>query len=370
VTGSPAKATAAPPPALPPTNRQWVLAARPVGREVRESDFELVARPMPDLGEGQFLVRTLYLSVAPVMRQYMLDGAGFEKPLDLGEVMRGRGVGVVVASRNAAHPVGEIVQGKLGWQEYALADGSPYYMMYRIVQRSAPLSAGIGVLGITGFTSYLGLVDIGGVREGDVVLVSGAAGGVGSSVAQIARQLGARTVVGIAGTAEKCRLLVDELGYDAAIDYRTEDLPQRLARLLPDGFDVMFDNVGGETLDAALLHLRVGARVVLCGRISEYLGHEERPYALRNYQQVHRRYASLRAFFIYHMEAQFPRAEAAMARMIAAGQLRSAEDVLEGLENMPRALIRLFTGENRGKQVVRVDPAAESYRVANPWERA
>lgn len=355
------------PPALPDGNRQWVLAARPIGREVRESDFELVTRPLPVLGPNQFLVRTLYLSVAPVMRQYMLDGAGFEKPLAIGEVMRGRGVAVVVASRNAQHPVGEIVQGKLGWQEYAVSNGSPYYMMYRIEQRCAPLSTGIGVLGVTGFTSYLGLTDIGQLRKGDVLLVSGAAGGVGSSVAQIARELGASRIVGIAGTPEKCRLLTEQLGYDDAINYRTEDLHARLGSLLPDGFDVMFDNVGGETLDTALLHMRVGARVILCGRISEYLGHEEQPYALRHYQEVHRRYASLRAFFIYHLEKDFPRAEAAMAKMIADGKLRTAEDVLEGLENMPRALIRLFTGENRGKQIVRVDPAAESYRSRNPW---
>jgi NADPH-dependent curcumin reductase len=370
MSGATPAASALSPPALPDVHRQWVLAARPVGREVRESDFELVTRPLPALDSGQFLVRTLYLSVAPVMRQYMLDGAGFEKPLAIGEVMRGRGVGIVVASRNPAHPVGEIVQGKLGWQEYAVSDGSPYYMMYRIEQRCAPLSTGIGVLGVTGFTSYLGLADVGQLKKGDVLLVSGAAGGVGSSVAQIARELGASRIVGIAGTPEKCRLLVDQLGYDAAINYRTDDLQERLGVLLPDGFDVMFDNVGGETLDTALLHLRVGARVVLCGRISEYLGHDEQPYALRNYQQVHRRYASLRAFFIYHLENDFVRAEAAMARMIADGRLRTAEDILEGLDNMPRALIRLFTGANRGKQIVRVDPRAESYRQHNPWAMA
>lgn len=358
------------PPALPDVNRRWVLAARPVGREVRESDFDFVTSPVPALQPGQFMVRTLYLSVAPVMRQYMLDGAGFEKPLEIGEVMRGRGVGIVVESCNPAYRVGEIVQGKLGWQEYAVSDGSPYYMMYRIEQRCAPLSTGIGVLGVTGFTSYLGLADIGQLKRGDVLLVSGAAGGVGSSVAQIARELGASRIVGVAGTPEKCRLLVEQLGYDDAINYRSEDLHERLGSLLPDGFDVMFDNVGGETLDNALLHMRVGARVVLCGRISEYLGHEEQPYALRNYQHVHRRYASLRAFFIYHLESDFVRAEAVMARMIADGKLRTAEDILEGLENMPRALIRLFTGANRGKQIVRVDPAAESYRAQNPWANA
>jgi NADPH-dependent curcumin reductase CurA len=174
-------------------------------------------------------------------------------------------------------------------------------------------------------------------------------------------------VVGIAGSAEKCRMLVERLGYDAAIDYRREDLQTRLGELLPEGFDVMFDNVGGETLDTALLHLRMDARVVLCGRISEYLGDEEQPYALRNYQRLHKRYASLRGFFIYRLESMFPAAERAMAEMIHAGALTHAEDVLEGLERMPEALIRLYSGANRGKQLVRVDPQAETYRHHNPW---
>ena len=162
-------------------------------------------------------------------------------------------------------------------------------------------------------------------------------------------------------------MLVERLGYDAAIDYRREDLQTRLGELLPEGFDVMFDNVGGETLDTALLHLRMDARVVLCGRISEYLGDEEQPYALRNYQRLHKRYASLRGFFIYRLESMFPQAERAMAEMIHAGALTHAEDMLEGLERMPEALIRLYSGANRGKQLVRVDPQAETYRHHNPW---
>ena len=360
--------TAAPgQPAMPQQNRQWVLADRPVGREVRATDFALVTRPIPALREGEILVRSLYLSVAPVMRQYMLQGGAGEPPLQLGETMRGRGVGVVVASRNARFAPGDFVQGKLGWQEHSISDGSPYHMMYRIGQRIAPLSTGIGVLGMTGFTSYLGLLHIGQMQRGDRVLVSGAAGGVGSSVAQIAKHHGASRVVGIAGGAEKCRMLVERLGYDAAIDHRSEDLHARLGELLPEGFDVMFDNVGGATLDTALLHLRMDARVVLCGRISEYLGDEEQPYALRNYQRLHKRYASLRGFFIYRLEPLFAEAEAAMAGMIRSGALTHAEDVLEGLERMPEALIRLFTGANRGKQIVRIDPAAERYREDNPW---
>lgn len=347
-------------------NRQWLLTARPIGRGVRESDFRLAESPAPEPAVGQFLVRTLYLSVAPVMRRYMIDGAGFEKPLAIGEVMRGRGVGVVVASRHPDYAPGEIVQGKLGWQDYSLSDGSPWYMMYKVRQRVAPLSTGIGVLGVTGFTSYIGLIDIGQLRPGDRVLVSGAAGGVGSNVAQIAKLSGASRAVGIAGSGDKCELLTGRLGYDAAINYRDEDLDARIGELLPEGIDVFFDNVGGATLDAALRHLRRHARIVLCGRISEYLGDEEQPYVLRNYQRLHRCCASMRAFFIYEHERDFPRAEAAMAQWIAEGRLQSAEDILEGLERMPEALIRLFTGGNRGKQLVRVVPDAESFGAAPP----
>jgi NADPH-dependent curcumin reductase CurA len=230
-------------------NRQWLLAARPKGA-VRESDFQLVERPLPPLEPGQFLIRTLFLGVAAVMRGYMLNTEKFERPLEIGDLMHGRGVGEVLATRNPDFAVGDIVHGKLGWREYAIADGSPYYLMYKVHQRVAPVSTALGVLGLTGFTSYLGLVDIGKVRAGDTVLVSGAAGGVGSNVGQIARNLGARAV-GLAGSDEKCRLLTEKLGYAVAINYRTEPLDARLRDCCPDGIDVVFDNVGGEILDTA-----------------------------------------------------------------------------------------------------------------------
>ena len=342
-------------------NCQWLLAARPVGRAVRESDFRLHESAIPAPAEGELLIRTLYLSVAPVMRRYMLDGGGFEKPLAIGDVMRGRGVGIVIESRHPAYAVGDIVQAKLGWQQYVVSDGSPWWMMYKVHQRIAPYSTAIGVLGVTGFTSYLGLVDIGAARAGDCVVVSGAAGGVGSNVGQIARNLGCSPVIGIAGTDEKCQLLTQRLGYDAAINYRSEDLGRRLGALCPDGIDVFYDNVGGITLDTALLHLARHARVVLCGRISEYLDNEEQPYVLRNYQRLHKCMARMEAFFIYELAGDFPRAEAVMAKWIAEGTMTYAEDILEGIEQMPRALMRLYAGENRGKQLVRVDPEAERY---------
>jgi NADPH-dependent curcumin reductase CurA len=338
-------------------NRQWVLAERPVGRPVRESDFRLVESPLPAPGRGEFLVRTLYLSLAPVMRMYMLDGAGIEKPLEIGEVMRGRGVGQVIASTHPDYHVGDYVQGKLGWQEYSVSDGSPYYMMYKVRQRLVPLSTAVGVLGLTGFTSYLGLVDIGQPKRGETVLVSGAAGGVGSNVGWIARNLGCR-VVGIAGTTAKCWMLTEHLGYDAAINYRTEDVPARIREFCPNGVDIFFDNVGGEILDHALGALNRYGRVISCGRISEYLRSPDDPYRVRNWHRIGAQRASMRGFFIYDFAEHFPRAERQMAQWIAEGRMHPMEDVLEGLEQMPRALLRLYDGHNTGKQIVRVDSSA------------
>jgi len=291
--------------------------------------------------------------VAPVMRMSMLAGAGIERPLEIGETMRRRGVGEVVASRHPDYAVGEIVQGKLGWQEYALSDGSPWFMMYKVSQRSVPFSTALGVLGITGFTAYLGLTEVGRLEPGETVLVSGAAGGVGSNCGFIARNLGCRAV-GIAGSDEKCRLLVGELGYEAAINYRSEDVEARIGELCPHGVDVFFDNVGGGILDAALAHINRYARVVLCGRISQYLKPEEEMYRLRNWWCVGKQRAAMQGFFIYDLQEHFGRAERRMAGWIAAGRMSYREDVLEGIEQMPRALIRLYEGSNVGKQLVRV----------------
>jgi NADPH-dependent curcumin reductase CurA len=338
-------------------NRQWVLAERPIDRAVRESDFHLVESPLPMPGPGELLIRTLYLSVAPVMRQYMLGGANIEQPLAIGEVMRGRGVGQVVASNHPGYRAGDIVHGKLGWQEYAVNDGSPYYMIYKVRQRLVPVSTAAGVLGITGFTSYLGLVDVGQPKSGDTVLVSGAAGGVGSNVGWIARNLGCR-VVGIAGTSAKCWHLTQKLGYDAAINYRLDDVPARIRELCPDGVDVFFDNVGGEILDHALGALNRYGRVVCCGRIAEYLKAPGETHRMRNWDAIGRQNGTMRGFFIYDLAEHFARAESQLAQWIVEGRLTYLEDILEGLEQMPRALIRLYEGRNTGKQLVRVDPSA------------
>ena len=336
----------------PRENRRWVVASRP-DPDLREDNFRLESVPLREPGPGQFLVRTLYLSLAPVMRMYMIDGAGIEKPLEIGETMRGRGVGEVVATGHPDFAVGDIVQGKLGWQEYALVDGAPYYMMYKVTQRIAPFSTALGVLGVTGFTAYLGLTEVGRIQARETVLVSGAAGGVGSNCGFVARNLGCRAV-GIAGTDEKCRILVSRLGYAAAINYRTEDVERRVGELCPGGVDVFFDNVGGAILDAGLAHIKRHARVVLCGRISEYLKADGERYRLRNWWRVGSQRALMQGFFIYDLERKFAEAEARMAGWLAEGRMDYLEDVLEGLEQMPRALMRLYDGSNVGKQLVRV----------------
>ncbi len=337
-------------------NAQWVLAARPVGA-VKESDFRLIESPLRALVEGEFRIEVLYLGVAAVMRGYMLNSEKFERPLEIGDVMHGRGVGRIVESRHPDWRVGEIVHGKMGWQRYAIADGSPYYLMFKVRQRVVPVSTALGVLGLTGFTSYLGLVDVGAVKAGDKVLVSGAAGGVGSNVGQIARNLGAEAV-GIAGSPEKCALLTKSLGYRAAIDYKAENVEQRIGELFPNGLDVFFDNVGGMILDVGLAHLSRHARVILCGAISQYINGVEQPYALKNAFAIFKKMARMEAFFIYEMGERFEHAEAQLADWIASGKLNYQEDILEGLEQMPTALIRLFEGRNVGKQLVRVTPGA------------
>ena len=335
-------------------NLQWLLAERPIDRGVEESDFTLHEGAVPEPENGQFLIRVIYSSLAPVMRFYMLDGAGIEKPLEIGEVMRGRGVGEVIKSRNPDFLVGDIVHGKMGWQQYAIADGSEYYLMYKVRQRDVSVSTALGVLGMTGFTAYFGLLDIGKPRAGEMVLVSGAAGGVGSNVGQIAKIRGCKTV-GIAGSAEKCEMLTSRLGYDAAINYRDGDIGAQMDEHCPNGIDVFFDNVGGEILDEGLARINPYARVVSCGQISQYIG-EDGPRPLVNAYKIGRLNALMQGFLIYDYAPRFGEAESDMVPWIKEGRLTYQEDILDGIERMPEALIRLYESKNQGKQLVRVSP--------------
>jgi NADPH-dependent curcumin reductase CurA len=343
---------------IPDTMRQWVMASRPDGR-VRDDNFSMETVPVPAIEPGQVLVKVLYLGVAPVMMRYMTNETAFERPMNVGDVMIGRGVGRVVTSRNPDFREGEFIQAKLGWREYGVVDGSDDFMTYRMRNTDLPLSHGISTLAMSGFTALIGMREICRVEAGDRVLVSGAAGGVGSQAGFVARALGADHVVGIAGGPTKCALLTQRLGYSAAIDYKNDTVEARLDQHFPDGIDVFFDNVGGELLDQVMARIRRRARIAICGRISEYLIPPEQYHRPRNLHRIGLQDAKLEGFFVYDHVPRFSEYEDQLAAWIRSGQLEPLEDILDGLESMPAALISLFEGTNAGVRMVRVDPEAD-----------
>lgn len=336
-------------------NKRLVLAARPTGLLIKDTDFKLEEVELRPIKEGEFLIKILYLSVAPVMKFYMIDGAGIEAPLQIGDTMRGRGVGEVIESKHPDFSVGDIVQGKCGWQEYKICDGTPYHMMYKVKQNKVSYSTALGVLGMTGFTSYFGLYHVGELKAGDNVLVSAATGGVGSNVGNLAKIKGAKAI-GLASTDEKCKLLTEKLGYIGAINYKTENISERIDHFFPNGINVFFDNVGGKVLDIALSKLQCYSRVVICGRISQYEKTLQTApeYQLKNWHKIGSTRSKMQGFFIYDFEKHFEKAEKEMASWIDEGLLTYQEDILEGLEQMPTALNRLFERKNKGKQLVKI----------------
>jgi len=331
-------------------NTQWVLASRPVGM-VAASNFERREVPVPEPAEGELLVHNLYLSLDPAMRGWISDARSYMPPVAIGEVMRGGCVAEVLDSRHAAFSPGELVFGMFGWQDYAVSEGTG---VLRVPEDVGPTLA-LGALGWTSLTAYFGLAEIGKPAPGETVVVSGAAGATGSVVGQLARLRGAR-VIGIAGGAEKCDWVTRELGFDAAIDYRSEDVRARLKEQCPDGIDVYWDNVGGEILEAALGRLAVHARVVYCGAISSYNASSPPP-GPRNYMQVLIRRARVEGFLVFDYVDRIDEALAELVPLVRSGQLRYREDIREGLDSAPAALGDLFTGANDGKLIVRVgDP--------------
>lgn len=340
--------------------QQWVMAQRPEGR-IKPQDFSLVEAPIPEPEPGQVLLKTQYLGVAPVMMRYMTNETSFEKPLAPGDLMHGRGVGIVVASRHPEYREGDAYQCKLGWREYGLIDGDdPYYMPFEMRHRDLRLSYGISTLAMSGFTALIGCDDICRIASADQVLVSGAAGGVGSQVAFVAKALGCAKVVGIAGGADKCRLLTRDLGYDSAIDYKLAALPKALDEHFPEGIDVFFDNVGGEMLDEVMARIRRRARIVICGRISEYLKDPADYHRPRNLYRIGLMDAKLEAFFVYDYQARFREYEGILADWIRQQKLHPCEDISEGIEQMPTALISLYEGSNSGVRMVRIDSSADA----------
>jgi NADPH-dependent curcumin reductase CurA len=346
-------------------NQRWLLTARPQGL-ARETDFTWEEASAGEPSDGQILVRIVYLSLDPTNRVWMNEADSYLPAVGLGTVMRGGGLGVVEESRNPKFAVGDLVQGLLGWQRYALSDGRS---LAKVTRLPIPLTAYLGVLGHIGLTAYFGLLDIAKPREGETLVVSAGAGAVGSLVGQIGKLRGCR-VVGIAGSEGKCRWMRDELGFDAVVNYRIENMDEALRRHCPDGIDIYFDNVGGKILETALDHLAMRARVVVCGLISQYNASEVQGPS--NLGRLILQRARMEGFLCSDYAERAMEAFADLVQWMVAGKLHYKVDVVEGLENAPRALNRLFDGSNVGKLLVRVSeepsgaPLAGSYNPQYP----
>ncbi|MBS0323198.1 MAG: NADP-dependent oxidoreductase [Proteobacteria bacterium] len=341
---------------MPAINRQWLLARRPAGM-VGTADFACRESPLPvpDLAAGEILVKTLMLSFEPAMRGWMDDKPSYMPPVVLGEPMRAAGIGQVVQSANPAFPVGSLAMGFLNWQEYAVANRAGE-MPPMPVPAGTPLTLPLGAFGGASLTAYFGLLEVGRPKAGETVVVSGAAGAVGSVVAQIARIQGCR-VIGIAGGAEKCAWLRDTCGLDGVIDYKHEDVAARLAEICPMGIDVFFDNVGGDILEAAIEQIADHSRIVLCGAIATYNDAQARP-GPRNLMNLVTRRVRMEGFVMVDYVHRIAEAQPRLAEWVTAGRIRCREDVQEGFENIPATFLRLFSGANQGKQLLKLaDPA-------------
>lgn len=330
-------------------NRQWRLVARPVGL-IKESDFGWYEEPIPTLGEGKFLIRNIYLSLDPANRGWVREVKSYIPPVAIGEVMRGITIGVVEQSHHADFQAGDIVQGILGWQEYAVTDGVGITRLPR--DPVLPLTAFLGLFGIIGPTAYFGLLDIGNPKAGETLVVSAAAGAVGSLVGQIGKIKGCR-VVGIAGTNEKCHWITEELGFNTAVNYKTESIGESLKTHCPDGIDVYFDNVGGEILDAVLSLINLRARIVICGTISQANATEPVPGPY-NFRNILTQRARIEGFIVLDYVDRFQEAIEDLRRWLAEGNIQYRVDLVDGLENAPRAINKLFDGSNKGKLIIKV----------------
>jgi NADPH-dependent curcumin reductase CurA len=336
--------------ALPDINRQLILRRRPEGL-VTDDDFELVERPLPELADGEALMRTVYLGMDATVRTWLNRGEGYLPAVEVGEVVRCSGIGQIVATNSDAFAVGDLAYSLPGWQDYAIVRDDLYTTK---LPAGTNLKSMMSVFGATGAAAYFGLIDFGQPKPGETVVVSAAGGATGSIAGQIAKILGCR-VVGIAGTDEKCRWVTEELGFDACISHRTADLATALRETCPDRVDVYFDNVGGVVLDAVLGHLAMGGRVVLCGAIAVY-NDRGRPPGPSNYLNLIARRGTMRGFITIDHWDRFPECMAQLGEWAEQGKLRWREELVDGLEQAPHALNMLFTGENMGKVIVQVSP--------------
>ncbi|WP_109437743.1 NADP-dependent oxidoreductase [Aquimarina sp. AU119] len=330
-------------------NKQLIFKKRPVGLPASDT-WELQSNPIPELKEGEVLIQQHYVSLDPAMRGWMNDAKSYIEPIQIDDVMRAGSVGKVIKVNN--HPKykeGDYLTGWGGVQQYVVTNGENWYP---VDSNLAPLPMYIGTLGMPGMTAYFGILEAGKIKEGDIVLVSGAAGAVGSIVGQIAKIKGCR-VIGIAGGKEKCKYLIDELGFDSAIDYKSENIYEALKRECPKGLDVYFDNVGGEILDAALSRLRLNARVIICGAISQY-NNKEAIKGPANYLSLLVNRATMQGILVMDYAKDYAKAAMQMGGWIAQGKLKSKEDIYDGIENFHETFLRLFSGDKKGKLVLKV----------------
>ncbi|MDB5747481.1 MAG: NADP-dependent oxidoreductase [Massilia sp.] len=337
------------------SNDQFLLAARPVGLP-KDSDWQRAAPPLQELLEGEVRVKLLYLSLDPAMRGWMNEGKSYVRPVAIGEVMRAGGVGIVVESKSPRFAVGEHVMGVMGVQRYWTGPaGDKGAMLARVDPAMAPLPTWLNALGMPGMTAWFGLTEVGQPQAGQTVVVSGAAGAVGMTVGQVAKHLGCR-VVGIAGGADKCRFVVEELGFDACIDYKAGPVHAGLKEHCPEGVDVYFDNVGGDILDAVLTRINMKARIVICGAISQY--NATAPVkGPANYLSLLVNRARMEGMLVTDYAARYPEGVATLARWMQDGSFKSHEHVVEGFDRFPSALLMLFEGKNLGKLVLKVADA-------------
>jgi NADPH-dependent curcumin reductase len=330
-------------------NRRLVLAERPTGM-VDEKTVRLEEADAPEPGDGEALARVRYISIDPTLRAGGDDAPGYLPPIAIGEVVRAGGIVEVVRSNSERYEPGDLLFGFSGWQDYTIASEATGYQA--LPDGVSPTLA-LSLFGITGMTAYFGLIDVGKVKQGDVVVVSGAAGATGSTVGQIAKIKGAGKVIGIAGGPQKCTSIVDELGFDEAIDYKSENVAARLREAAPDGIDLYFDNVGGEILDACLAQLALRGRIVLCGAIASY-NESGTGRGIANTSNLIVKRARMEGFLILDYFDRLDEGRAEVAGWLAEGKIKSSEHIVEGLENAPQALNLLFTGGNTGKVIVKV----------------
>ncbi|MDT0539259.1 NADP-dependent oxidoreductase [Croceitalea sp. P059] len=329
-------------------NKQLLFVKRPVG-EVDASTWTLETNPIPKIEDGQLLIKQHYISLDPAMRGWMNNSKSYIEPMAIGSVMRAGSVGEVIASKNPKFKVGEYLAGTGGVQQYTSTDGKGYYP---VDPKMAPLPTYIGTLGMPGMTAYFGITEVGKIKEGDTVLVSGAAGAVGSVVGQVAKIKGCK-VVGIAGGPEKCTYVVDELGFDACIDYKNENVASRFKEECPKGIDVYFDNVGGEILDIALSRLKMHARIVICGAISQY-NNKTAIKGPSNYLALLVSRATMQGMVVFDYANRYKEGAMQLGQWMAQGKLKTREDIYEGIQNFPETFQRLFSGDKMGKLVLKV----------------